>query len=108
MPATDHQELIDQLIAEMTAATVAPNVSVLVTAAVLAASSPDLLTEAMQSATTTADRQFVAIAVAHLAGDHDRVEALVRDHLLDHPARPVLVWIVSQSHASTTTPGAHQ
>jgi hypothetical protein len=109
MPATDRQELIDQLIRELSAAVAAtPCVPVLVAAALLAASSPDLLAEAMQVATTTADRQFVAIAIAHLAGDHDRVDALARDHLLDHPSRPVLVWIVNHSHASSNERGAHR
>jgi hypothetical protein len=109
MPAPAHQELIDRLIRETAGGIAAsPTISVLVVAALLAASSSDLLAEAMQSATTTADRQFVAIAVAHLTGDHDRVDALARDHLLDHPARPVLVWIVNQSHENTTNQGAHR
>jgi hypothetical protein len=109
MPATDHQELVDQLIRETSAGSAArPDISVLVAAALLAASSRDLLAEAMQAASTTADRQFVAIAVAHLAGDHDRVDALARDHLLDHPSRPVLAWIVNRSHATTNEPGAHR
>ena len=75
-------------------------------AALLAASSPDLLAEATQAATTTADRQFVAIAFAHLAGDHERVDALARDHLLDHASRPLLVWIVNQSLEITLSQGA--
>jgi hypothetical protein len=109
MPHTDRHELIDQLIRETApGAATSPRVSVLVVAALLAASSPDLLTEAMQSATTTADRQFVAIAAAHLTGDHDRVDALARDHLLDHPPRPVLAWIVDHSPATTTDQGVHR
>jgi len=109
MPDTNRQELVDQLIRETAASTTArPEVSVLVAAALLAASSPDLLAEAMQAATTTADRQFVAIAVAHVAGDHDRVDTLARDHLLDHPPRPLLAWIVSQSPEATTNQGDHR
>jgi hypothetical protein len=109
MPATDRRELIDQLVRETSdGATASPDVSVLVAAALLAASSPDLLAEAMQAASTTADRQFVAIAVAHRAGDHDLVDALARDHLLDHPLRPVLVWIVNHSHDTTINQGAHR
>lgn len=100
MSSTDRHALAGQLILELTAGTSArPDVSVLVAAALLSASSSDLLAEAMQAATTTADRQFVAIAVAHLAGDHDRVDVLARDHLLDHASRPVLVWIVDRSQA---------
>lgn len=112
MPDTDRTELIDQLLRETaTGATSTPRVSVLVAAALLAASSPDLLAEATQVATTTADRQFVAIAAAHLDGDRDRVDTLSRDHLLDHPSRPLLAWIVEHSHAHTNEPtnqqGAH-
>jgi hypothetical protein len=109
MPDTDRRELIDQLIRETSeSSTARPDISVLVAAALLAASVPDLLAEAMQAAATTADRQFVAIAVAHLAGDHHRVDALARDHLLDHAPRPVLVWIVGRSRASTNDQGAHR
>jgi len=104
MSDNDRQELIDQLIRETSAGTTArPDVSVLVAAAVLAASSPDLLAEARQAASTTADRQFVAIAVAHLAGEHDRVDTLARDHLLDHAPRPVLDWIINKATRAQTT-----
>jgi hypothetical protein len=109
MPDTDRQELIDQLIRETGGrASGRPEIPVLVAAALLAASSPDLLAEATQAATTTADRQFVAIAVAHLAGEHGRVEALARDHLIDHPSRPVLAWIVARSRTSTHDQGVHR
>jgi hypothetical protein len=109
MPATGRRELIDQLIRETSDGDSArPDVSVLVAAALLAASSPDLLADAMQAASTTADRQFVAIAAAHRAGDHDLVDALARDHLLDHPPRPVLVWIVDKSHDITINQGAQR
>jgi hypothetical protein len=109
MPATGRHELIVQLIRETSdGATARPDVSVLVAAALLAASSPDLLAEATRAAATTADRQFVAIAVAHRAGDHDLVDALARDHLVDHPPRPVLVWIVNHSHDITSNQGAQR
>jgi hypothetical protein len=108
MPDTDRQDLIAQLLRETSATTARPDVSVLVTAALLAASSPDLLADAMHAASTTADRQFVAIAVAHAAGDHDRVDALARDHLVDHDPRPVLVWIVDRSHDITTNQGVQR
>jgi hypothetical protein len=109
MPANSRQQLIDQLTRETTTDVASrPDVSVLVAAALLSAATPDLLAEAMRAARTTADRQFVAIAVAHLAGDHDRVDALARDHLLDHPPRPVLVWIINQSLEIATDQGAHR
>jgi hypothetical protein len=108
MPANS-QQLIDELISETTTDVAArPDVAVLVAAALLAASSPDLLAEAMRAASTTADRQFVAIAVAHLAGDHDRVDTLARDHLLDHEPRPVLTWIVNRSLDIATNHGEHR
>lgn len=108
MPHTGRKALIDQLIREIAdVVTARREVSVLVAAALLASSSPDLLADAMEASTTTADRQFVAIAIAHLAGDHDRVGTLARDHLVDHAGRPLLVWIVSQSPETTTTQGAH-
>jgi hypothetical protein len=45
----------------------------------------DLLDAAAGIAETTRDRQLVAIAAAHLDGDADRVDALAREHLVDHP-----------------------
>jgi hypothetical protein len=106
--STDRQELVDQLIHELSDGIIAvPRVSVLVATALLAAS-PDLLVEALQAASTTADRQFVAIATAHLAGDHDRVDALASDHLLDHPIRPVLAWILDRGHDPILNKGAQQ
>ena len=109
MTAHDRHALIDQLVLELSSSSLtAPDLPVLVAAALLTASQPDLLAEASQLATTTADRQFVAIAAAHLAGDHDRVDALARDHLVDHPSRPVLAWIVDQNRSGGTGPGAHR
>jgi hypothetical protein len=109
MPDTDRQELIEQLVHEASAGgTASQCVSVLVGAALLASSSSDLLAEAMRAAITTADRQFVAIAAAYLAGDHGRVDALTRDHLLDHPARPVLAWMANHSRTIGAHHGAKQ
>ena len=44
---------------------------------------PDLLARARTCAASTRDRQLVAIATAHLAGDSDGVDALAREHLVD-------------------------
>ena len=52
---------------------------------------------------TTRDRQVVAIAVAHVAGDADRVDALARDHLADHPDSVLVAWISANTHPNTTT-----
>ena len=54
---------------------------------------PDLLDRAAAAAVTTRDRQVVAIAAAHLAGDGDRVHVLARDHLVDHPDNLLVAWI---------------
>lgn len=55
----------------------------------------DLLGRALESATSTKERQIVAIASAHLAGDRDRVDALARDHLVDHPDSILVAWIAA-------------
>jgi len=107
MRDTDRPELVHRLIRELaTREDAAAQVTVLVVTALLGASPDDLLDEAGCAAATTADRQFVAIAVAHLAGDHERVDALVRDHLLDHTAGPVLTWITDRSRSIATDQGA--
>ena len=42
---------------------------------------------------TTRERQTVAIAAAHLRGDRDLVDALARDHLIEHPDSVLVAWI---------------
>jgi hypothetical protein len=68
----------------------------LVTAALVGPAGPDLLARATVSAATTRDRQVVAIAAAHLAGDSDRVDALARDHLVDYPDSILVAWIAAE------------
>jgi hypothetical protein len=59
---------------------------------------PDrLLTRAEELATSTQDRQLAVIARAHIAGDRRRAEALGRDHLLDHPDHPIVLWMLAGS-----------
>jgi hypothetical protein len=53
------------------------------------------LGEALDSARSTRDRQIVAIADAHLRGEHDLVDALARDHLVDHPDSVLVAWIAA-------------
>jgi hypothetical protein len=55
----------------------------------------DRLREALAAAGSTRDRQIVAIADAHLRGDRDLVDALARDHLVDHPDSVVVAWIAA-------------
>ena len=58
------------------------------------------LARAARNAATTRDRQLVAIATAHLAGDAELLDALVRDHLSDHPDNVLAAWIAAQrTHA---------
>ena len=48
-------------------------------------------------AATTRDRQLVVIATAHLRGERDLVDALARDHLVDHPDNVLVAWIAGRS-----------
>ena len=75
--------------------------SLLVAAAILAANG-DLLVRAAEYATTTRDRQLVALADAHLRGDADLLDVLVRDHLAEHPDNLLAAWIAGRG--TTTTP----
>jgi hypothetical protein len=61
--------------------------------AVLAAAALVCLDRARRYATTTRDRQLVAITAAHLAGETDRVDALAREHLADHPGSLFISWL---------------
>ena len=70
--------------------------TVLVAAALVSHDGDELLARAAAAATTTRDRQLVAIAAAHLAEDAERLDALVRDHLADHPDNILAAWIAAQ------------
>ena len=72
------------------------SVRVLVAAALLTDGDPEMLARATAAATTSRDRQLVAIAAAHLRGDDQLVDVLVRDHLVDHPDDVVAAWIASR------------
>jgi hypothetical protein len=71
---------------------------VLVAAALFAGDGQDLVARAAAIAATTRDRQLVAIAEAHLRGEHELVGALARDHLVDHPDNVLVAWIAGASH----------
>jgi hypothetical protein len=73
---------------------------VLVAAALFAADGPDLLTRASAVAARTRDRQLVAIAAAHMRGERELVDALARDHLVDHPDNVLVAWIAGASHST--------
>jgi hypothetical protein len=72
------------------------DVTALVALALTAPEPGVLLRRASELAETTRDRQVVAIATAYVAGDTDRVDALARDHLVDHPDSFLVAWITSR------------
>jgi hypothetical protein len=78
------------------------DMTTLVAAALFAPDSTDLLRRAGSLAMTSRDRQMVAIAAAHLAGDGDRVEVLARDHLVDHPNSVLVAWIAAAAQHLTS------
>jgi hypothetical protein len=71
---------------------------ILVAAALFAADGEELLARAETVAATTRDRQLVAIAGAHRRGERELVDALARDHLVDHPDSLLAAWIADASH----------
>jgi hypothetical protein len=68
---------------------------VLVALALAAGDGERLLARAAALAATTRDRQLVAIAAAHLRGERELVDALARDHLVDHPDSVLVAWMAS-------------
>jgi len=74
--------------------------TILVAAALFAPNGDGLMARAVELAATTRDRQLVAIAAAHLRGERDLVDALARDHLVDHPDNVLVAWIAGASHST--------
>ena len=70
-----------------------------ITMAALLERHPRRIGHALAAATSSRDRQLVAIAGAHLEGDHELVDALARDHLVDHPDSLIVAWIASDAAA---------
>jgi hypothetical protein len=68
----------------------------LLVAAALLSRDPDLVDRAERSATTPRERQLVALADAHLHGRAHLLDALVRDHLADHPDHLLASWIAGR------------
>jgi hypothetical protein len=81
-----------------------PSIHELVMAALFSADGEALLDRAEHLAATTRDRQLVAIASAHLRGERELVDALARDHLVDHPDSVLVAWIAGASHHNTASP----
>jgi len=109
MPATHPEQLIHQLVvgdaaaisAIVDASRTSGDPMILVAAALFAADGGALMARAGRVAVKTRDRQLVAIATAHLRGAHDLVDALARDHLVDHPDNVLVAWIAAASHRNT-------
>lgn len=70
---------------------------VLVVAALTHPSDAGLLVRALRMASSVRDRQVIAIASAFLAGETDRVQALAREHLLDHPDSVLVAWLAASA-----------
>ena len=87
----------------LAAAAASGNVDVLVAVAVRTGDRR-LLARAAEWATTSRARQVVALATAHLAGDHERFDALVRDHLVEHPDHIVAAWLAAVHRDHPVTP----
>ena len=75
---------------------------ILVAAALFAPDADALLARAGLTAATTRDRQLVAVATAHRRGERELVDALARDHLVDHPDSLLVAWIADASHRQTS------
>lgn len=103
MTANDADRLIRGLIGGQTAAAVeimgraqtCQDPMVVTAAALISPGAPHLLARGADLARTSRERQVVAIASAYLAGDHDLVDALARDHLVDHPDSLLVAWIAA-------------
>lgn len=76
--------------------------TVLVAAGLFAPQGERLLARAETLASTTRDRQLVAIASAYQRDEHDRVDALARDHLVDYPDNVLVAWLADASRQRTT------
>jgi hypothetical protein len=90
MPPTIPEQLLHELAA-------GDAVGMLVATALFAPDGERLLVKAAATATSTRDRQLVAIAGAHLRGERELVDALSRDHLVDHPDNVLVAWIAGAS-----------
>lgn len=81
--------------------TEAARLNLLVAGAILTGSTAPL-SRATDLATTTRDRQLVALARAHLDGAADLFDGLVRDHLSTYPDHLLAAWIATRRPRSTS------
>ncbi|MFM2078616.1 MAG: hypothetical protein RJA49_2506 [Actinomycetota bacterium] len=68
---------------------------------------PVRLDRARAVATTSRERQVVEIARLHLAGRTELVDALARDHLVDHPDSLIVAWIAADTDVRTRRRAEH-
>jgi hypothetical protein len=110
VPTTDLDQLLHRLAGGDPAAAVSladaarssDDPTVLVAAALVTSGGAELVERARHIARSPRDRQLVAIADAHLRGDDDLVDALAREHLVDHPDS-VLVARIAAANKQTST-----
>jgi hypothetical protein len=88
------------------AATTSMSPSLLVAAA-LVGLGPEGLQRAGALATTSRDRQLVALGAAYLSGDTGRLDVLVREHLSDHPDNVLASWIAGRPPHQSTSKGSN-
>lgn len=113
MPSPLPEQLLHQLVvgdgaaiaAIVAASRTSDDPAILVAAALFAADGDALLARAGGLASTTRDRQLVAIATAHRRGERDLVDALARDHLADHPDNVLVAWIAGAHHRAAGRAG---
>ena len=63
-----------------------------------------ILEQATGLAGTTRERQLIAIAAAHLAGETDRADFLAREHLVDYPDSDFAAWVTAAPHTARQPP----
>ena len=66
-----------------------------------------ILERATGLAGTTRERQLVAIAAAHLAGETDSADFLAREHLIDYPDSAFAAWVAAAVQPTTSTTPIH-
>ena len=80
-------------------------------AALIAGEPQELLARAAITAVSTRDRQLVAVASAHLDGNNDVLDVLVREHLSEFPDNIVAACIAAEHpnerYDRTTDPEAN-
>lgn len=85
------------------AATGSDSVGLLVAAGVLAGDSAPLL-RAAALATSTRERQLVALAQLRLEGRVELFDALIRDHLASYPDHLLAAWLAGHRPLASTDP----